>query len=77
MQINQSMFEELNLLLLFSEDSLYNGLKIHNDADPKIINAAKRLYSKGIIDHADGGYLTELGHDLYSHAKKLEYALKH
>ncbi len=77
MQIDQHMFEELSLLLCFSNESLMNGIKVHRDADPKLIEAAKRLYAKGVIDHEDGGYLTDLGHDLYAHAKKIEYALKH
>ncbi len=77
MHLKQTMFEEINLLLCFPHESLMQGLKVHTNADPKLVEAAKRLYEKGIIDHVDGGYLTDLGQDLYSHAKKLEYALNH
>lgn len=53
------------------------GLKIHQDADPAIIDAGKRLFDKGIVTQPDGGYLTNLGYDLAEHAKVLQSALNH
>lgn len=76
MSFTQPMLEEVNLLLKFPLSSLHQGLKIHHDAEPAIIAAAKRLHDKGIIDQPDGGYLTDLGHDLIEHAQVLFSALK-
>ncbi|GGD62377.1 TIGR02647 family protein [Lacimicrobium alkaliphilum] len=75
MPFTQPMLEEVNLLLKFPLSSLHQGLKIHQDAEPATIAAAKRLYEKGIIDQPDGGYLTDLGHDLIEHAQVLSSAL--
>jgi uncharacterized protein (TIGR02647 family) len=51
------------------------GIKIHNNADPALVNAAQRLFEKGIVDQHDGGYLTNLGHDLAEHATIIQSAL--
>ncbi len=51
------------------------GLKIHNDAEPEVIAAATRLHAKGIVTLPDGGYLTDLGHDLFEHAQVVKMAL--
>ncbi|MBN7821703.1 TIGR02647 family protein [Bowmanella yangjiangensis] len=75
MPFTHPMLEEINLLLKFPLDSLRQGLKIHHDADPAIVDAAKRLFEKGIIDQVDGGYLTDLGHDLHEHAQILASAM--
>lgn len=75
MSFNGTMTQELNLLLKFPAKSMMQGIKIHHDADPEVIAAAQRLFDKGIIDQVDGGYLTELGHDLLEHAQKLASAL--
>lgn len=75
-QITPEMKDELELLLKFPNQSLDQGLKIHNDAEPAMIEAAGRLFQKGIITQADGGYLTHLGHDLQEHATTLITALK-
>ena len=75
MTLNQPLLDEINLLLSFPNHSMMQGLKIHSNAEPQMIQAAKRLHQKGIIDQVDGGYLTELGQDLYDHARKLQYAL--
>jgi len=53
------------------------GLKIHNDAEPAVIAAAKRLFDKGIVTLPDGGYLTDLGHDLFEHVQVVKMALTH
>ena len=74
MLFDQDLLEELNLILKFPNKSLMQGLKIHKDADPSVIAAAQRLYEKGIIQQADGGYLTDLGHDLAEHAQVLQSA---
>lgn len=75
-QITTELKGELELLLKFPNDSLNQGLKIHQDAEPGIVEAAQRLYDKGIVTQVDGGYLTPLGHDLQEHAYTLVSALK-
>ncbi|MFT5278270.1 MAG: hypothetical protein ACI8VI_001914, partial [Granulosicoccus sp.] len=69
MPFNTELTEELNLILKFPNKSLMQGLKIRNDADPSMVSAAQRLFDKGIVSKPDGGYLTDLGHDLADHAQ--------
>jgi uncharacterized protein (TIGR02647 family) len=40
-----------------------------------MVNAASRLYAKGLITQPDGGYLTDLGIDLADHSRHLQSAL--
>ncbi|MDT0582179.1 MULTISPECIES: TIGR02647 family protein [Alteromonadaceae] len=75
MPFTTELTEELNLILKFPNKSLMQGLKIHKDADPAMINAAQRLFDKGIVTQPDGGYLTDLGHDLAEHAQVVQSAL--
>ena len=72
---DQDMLDELNLLVKFPTDSLLQGLKIHHDASQSMVNAASRLYAKGLITQPDGGYLTDLGIDLADHSRQLQSAL--
>lgn len=62
---------ELDLLLLFDLTSNQEGLKIHKSADPGVIAAATRLFEKGFITQADGGYLTTLGNEAAEQAQSL------
>jgi uncharacterized protein (TIGR02647 family) len=75
MPFTTELTEELNLILKFPNKSLMQGLKIHKDAEPAVINAAQRLFDKGIVTQPDGGYLTDLGHDLAEHAQVVQSAL--
>lgn len=75
MTFTSEMIAELNLLLKFPSKSLMQGLKIHHDAEPEVIAAAQRLFDKGIVTLPDGGYLTDLGHDLFEHAQVVQMAL--
>ncbi len=77
MPFDKDLTEELNLILKFPNKSLMQGLKIHHDADSSVIAAAQRLFDKGIVTQPDGGYLTNLGHDLAEHAKIIQSALTH
>lgn len=76
MQFDKNMIDELTLLAKFPRNSKMQGIKIHSDADPSLIDAAKRLYDKGITDSSDGGYLTDLGLDLIEHVTLIHSALK-
>lgn len=75
MALTPEMIAELNLLLKFPNKSLMQGLKIHHDAEAEVIDAAKRLFDKGIVTLPDGGYLTDLGHDLFEHAQTVMLGL--
>lgn len=77
MPFNQELTDELNLILKFPNKSLMQGIKIHQDAEPTTIAAAQRLFDKGIVTQPDGGYLTDLGHDLAEHAQVIQSALTH
>lgn len=75
MTFTSDMVAELTLLLKFPNKSLMQGIKIHHDAEPEVVAAAQRLCDKGIVTQPDGGYLTDLGHDLFEHAQVLQLAL--
>ena len=62
MGFDQALQDELNLLIKFPE-TMMEGLKVHHDADPAMIDAAARLYVKGLVSQKDGGYLTDLGRE--------------
>ena len=64
---SEDLFDEIKLLAKFPEESHMEGLKIHHDADPKLIASAKSLFNKGIITQHDGGYLTDSGREMAEH----------
>ncbi len=58
----QDILEEITLLNQFNLESTNQGIKVHShEAAPAMVAAAARLYEKGMIDHVDGGYLTDRG----------------
>lgn len=71
MHLNKEFFEELELLNLFRLESALSGLKIHHEAAPERIAAARRLYEKQLITLEDGGYLTPSGLEAANHAQAL------
>lgn len=71
MSLTPKLIEELELLNLFNLDSTQEGLKVHHDADPKMVEAATRLFNKGIISQMDGGYLTDRGVETAEHVQIL------
>lgn len=75
MLFNQTMIDEFTLLAKFPRESKMQGIKLHSDAEPALLNAAQRLFEKGIIDSPDGGYLTDLGLDLIEHVTVIHSAL--
>ncbi len=74
---SQELVDEINVILLFPDQSLRKGIKIHHDAESSVQQAAKRLFDKGIISQQDGGYLTDSGHELVRHAHIIKSALTH
>ena len=67
MALSAQLQDEFNLLLQFDLSSSQAGLKVHSQASSATIEAAKRLYDKGLVDHVDGGYLTALGREAAEH----------
>lgn len=71
MRYHPDLLNELNFLLNFSLDTTQQGVKVHKNAEPATIAAAKSLYEKGLITMADGGYLTDLGREASENAQAL------
>ena len=71
MRLTDELVAEIRLLSLFNLASHQEGVKVHGDADPQLIEAAKRLHAKGITTQHDGGYLTDLGIEVAEHAQRL------
>lgn len=63
MNLTPDMIDEMDLLLKFDLTSAQVGLKIHSSAAPEVVAAGQRLFDKKLVDHADGGFLTPLGHE--------------
>lgn len=72
MMYSNDKLEEIKLLNQFDLGSTANGLKIHSQqASKETVNAAARLFEKGLTDHIDGGYLTDRGIEAANHAQSL------
>ena len=71
MSYTAEIINELNVLMLFDLSNNLEGIKIHHTAEPAVIAAAQRLFERGIITLADGGYLTSLGLQAAEHAQAL------
>lgn len=67
MSLTPELHQELEVLAQFDPSNHQRGIKIHGNADASLIDAARRLYGKGLISQADGGYLTRLGIDVVEH----------
>lgn len=65
--ISQEIVDEINVLVCFDLSSLQTGIKVHESAGQAKVDAAKRLFDKGLITQADGGYLTDSGHEAAEH----------
>jgi uncharacterized protein (TIGR02647 family) len=69
--LNEKM-EEIKLLNQFDLESMSTGIKIHShQASKETVDAAARLFEKGLTDHVDGGYLTDRGIVAANHAQSL------
>ncbi|XKE44582.1 TIGR02647 family protein [Halomonas organivorans] len=65
------LLDELKVLGLFNPVNHQEGIKVHSSAEPTMIEATRRLYHKGLVTQADGGYLTALGQEAAEHARDL------
>ncbi|MGB2255933.1 MAG: TIGR02647 family protein [Spongiibacter marinus] len=75
MRMSDSILQEIRVLSQFNPASGLEGIKVHHDADPALIAATERLFSKGIISRIDGGYLTDAGIELMRHLDSLTTVL--
>lgn len=71
MQISDELVAEIRFLSLFNLASHQEGVKVHRNANPELIEAAKRLFDKGITTQPDGGYLSDLGVEAAEHAQRV------
>lgn len=72
MMYTNETLEEIKLLNQFNLSSASTGIKVHSqEASEETVAAAKRLFDKGLTDHVDGGYLTDLGLEAAGHAQSL------
>lgn len=67
MPLSTDILEEMKILMMFDLSTTQVGIKVHSDAAPEAIAAAQRLFEKGILTQADGGYLTTLGREAAQH----------
>ncbi|MCJ8338011.1 MAG: TIGR02647 family protein [Pseudomonadales bacterium] len=75
MKLNADLIDELTLLSQFKLSSTFEGIKVHTQASQNLIDAAQRLFDKGLISQNDGGYLTDLGKDAADHFERLQSIL--
>ena len=71
MPCSPDIVEELNILARFNLDTMQEGIKVHSSAEAGVIAATERLFDKGLISQADGGYLTDLGRTAAEHVQDL------
>lgn len=71
MLYTSEIIEEINVLTLFDVSNHQEGIKVHKSAGANTIEAAGRLFTKGLVTQKDGGYLTDLGLDAAEHAQSL------
>jgi uncharacterized protein (TIGR02647 family) len=71
MRISDELVAEIHLLSLFNLASHQEGVKVHHDAEPQLVAAARRLHDKGLTTQSDGGYLTDLGIEVAEHAQRM------
>jgi uncharacterized protein (TIGR02647 family) len=69
MPYTQDIVEELNILVRYNLTTMQEGIKVHKNADPAIIDATRRLFNKGLITQEDGGYLTNIGRETAEQAQ--------
>lgn len=76
MSLDPQLLNEIEFLLLFDARNPLEGLKVHHDADPGKIAAARRLHELGITTLNDGGFLTDRGKEAAELAEALVNILR-
>jgi uncharacterized protein (TIGR02647 family) len=76
MKLDRELLEELAILSLFNEHTVQEGIKVHShQASKQDVMATKRLFDKGVLSQADGGYLTNLGKEAIEHFHGLAHLI--
>ena len=73
---NNDQLDEIHCLSLFDLKNTQVGLKVHQSANPETVAAMQRLFEKGLVTAADGGYLTTLGIEAAEFAQDLQSILR-
>lgn len=76
MPYTEDMIDELKVLTHYNLDTTQEGIKVHSSADATVVAATQRLFEKGLVTQADGGYLTSLGRTAAEHAQDLLQILR-
>lgn len=76
MKITADMHDEMSLLMKFDLSTTQAGIKVHSGATPEAIAASQRLFEKGLLTQADGGYLTSLGYEAAQHVQSAVLILR-
>ena len=71
MPYSPEQMHELDVLIRYNLETSQQGIKVHRNANPEMIEAVKRLHQKGMITQVDGGYLTDMGRTAAEHAQTL------
>ncbi len=71
MYYSKDQMAEIDILVRFNLQSTQQGIKVHSDANTDQVDAAQRLFDKGLVSQVDGGYLTDLGRKAAEHAQGL------
>jgi len=71
MNYTEEQIAELDVLINYSLESTQQGIKVHSNADEKLVEAVERLFDKGLVTQIDGGYLTDIGRKAAEHAQAL------
>jgi len=66
-KMSDDLTAEMKLLALFNLTSMQEGIKVHHSAGEAAVAAAQRLFDKGLVSQADGGYLTDEGVEAAEH----------
>jgi len=70
MPLDPELIDELNLLQRFSMGGPV-AMNVQDNPDPAVTAAAQRMFAKGLITAADGGQLTDSGHQAIEHMERL------
>ena len=70
MPLDPELIDELNLLQRFSMGGPV-AMNVQDNPDPAVTAAAQRMFAKGLITAADGGQLTDSGHQAIEYMERL------
>jgi uncharacterized protein (TIGR02647 family) len=70
MHLDPELIDELNLLRRFSMGGPV-AMDLQDNPDPAVTAAAGRMFAKGLITAANGGQLSDTGHEAVEHMERL------